>query len=114
MRDSRGRYMGDRDRDRRYDRDYHDYDDKWSDDRYGTYPMNIRINRYFDKIRDGMDTYDYDHERYRKGDNPDRLVEGMEMIMGAICNFVEELSDYAETSQEKEVIRKHLNKMKNI
>ncbi len=45
---------------------------------------------------------------------PDRLVEGMEMIMGAICNFVEELSDYAETSQEKEVIRKHLNKMKNI
>lgn len=114
MRDSRGRYMGDRDRDRRYDRDYHDYDDKWSDDRYGTYPMNTRINRYFDKIRDSMDTYDYDHERYRKGDNPDRLVEGMEMIMDAICNFVEELSDYAETSQEKEVIRKHLNKMKNI
>ena len=50
----------------------------------------------------------------KNGDNPDRLVEGMEMIMGAICNFVEELSDYAETSQEKEVIRKHLNKMKNI
>ena len=114
MRDSRGRYTGDRERDRRYDRDYHDYDDKWNDDRYGTYPMNTRINRYFDKIRDGMDTYDYDHERYRKGDNPDRLVEGMEMIMGAICNFIEELSDYAETSQEKEVIRKHLNKMKNI
>lgn len=109
MRDSRGRYMSDRDY-------HHDYDDKWrdGDNRYGTYPMNIRINRYFDRIKDGMDTYDYDHERYRKGDNPDRLVEGMEMIMGAICNFVEELSDYAETSQEKEVIRKHLNKMKNI
>lgn len=109
MRDSRGRYMGDRDY-------HHDYDDQWrdGDNRYGTYPMNIRINRYFDRIKDGMNTYDYDHERYRKGDNPDRLVEGMEMIMGAICNFVEELSDYAETSQEKEVIRKHLNKMKNI
>lgn len=42
------------------------------------------------------------------------MMNPMEMIMGAICNFVEELSDYAETSQEKEVIRKHLNKMKNI
>lgn len=106
MRDSRGRYMN--------DRNYHDYDDKWSSDRYETYPMNIRINRYFDRIKDGMDSYDYDHERYRKGDSPDRLVDGMEMIMSAICGFVEELSDYAETSQEKEIIRKHLNKMKNI
>ena len=49
-----------------------------------------------------------------KSGSQERLVDGIDMIMSAICSFVEELSDYAETNQEKEIIRKHLNKMKNI
>ena len=36
------------------------------------------------------------------------------MIIEAIHKFIECLSDYAETPQEKEIIRKHIDKMKNI
>ena len=43
-----------------------------------------------------------------KGKNP------QEMAMSAVCMFVESLSEFAETLKEKEIIRKHLEKMKKI
>lgn len=36
------------------------------------------------------------------------------MAMGALVNFVEYMLDYAEGSQEKEVIRKYIDKMKKM
>lgn len=107
MRDSRGRYMKADDR----------YDDWNTSDRYnlGNYdPHSERIRKYMIRIKDGIDSYNYGKERYMNGGSQDRLVDGIDMVMGAICSFVEELSDYAETNQEKDVIRKHLNKIKNI
>ena len=31
-----------------------------------------------------------------------------------VVNFVESLMDYAETSQEKEIVRKYVSKIKNV
>ena len=37
-----------------------------------------------------------------------RVIEGLEKLMYAMCMFVESAMDFAETPQEKEVIRKHI------
>lgn len=101
-RDGRGRYM-------EYDRDF---DKDWErDDRYERFgPMG----RYFLRLEDEVDNYNMARNRYRKGGSQDRVVDGIDMVMEAIHKMVECLIDYAETSQEKEIIRKHIDKMKNI
>lgn len=105
-RDSRGRYN---------DSDRYNRRGDWDSDRYGMYyPGDERTERYIERIRDGMGRYNAGRSRYRDGDSSDRMVDGIEMTMSAICMFVESLMDYAETSQEKEVIRKHINKLKNM
>ena len=109
-RDSNGRYMNDRDRGSMNSRQ-----GEWeATGRYGNYPMMERTERYLNRMRDGIDSYSYGRERYRSGDSKDRLIDGIEMIMAAVCGLVEEVSDFAETSQEKEIIRKHLDKMKSF
>jgi len=42
------------------------------------------------------------------------MIDGIDMTMSAICMFIESLADFAETSREKEIIRKHVEKIKNI
>lgn len=42
------------------------------------------------------------------------MLDGVDMAMGALVNFVEYMMDNTETSQEKEVIRKHIEKLKKI
>lgn len=46
------------------------------------------------------------------GGSNERMVEGIEMTMGAIVNFIESLMDIAETSQEKEIVRKYVDRIK--
>lgn len=62
----------------------------------------------------GMSDYNAGRNRYRDGGSESRMIDGIEMTMGAVVNFVENLIDYAETSQEKEIIRKYVNKLKNV
>lgn len=105
-----------RDRDGRYrDRDW-DWDryDNRGRGNYGHYPLDDRTERYFDRMRDGMETYDAGRSRYRDGGSNERMVEGIEMTMAAIIKFVEYLVDNAETSQEKELVRKYVDKLKNV
>ena len=71
--------------------------------RYQYAPMRGRL----DRVYDGME--DYTYGRSHGGDN--RVYEGLEKMMYAICDFVESAMDFAETPQEKEIIRKHLQKM---
>ena len=52
--------------------------------------------------------------RYRDGGSNERMVEGIEMTMGAIVNFIESLMDIAETSQEKEIVRKYVDRIKKM
>lgn len=80
-----------------------------------------RYNRFdermmdrFDRIMEGMDMYQYGRERYRGGDNEERMVEGLEKLMYALCTFVESTMDFAETPQEKEIIRKHMQKLSKL
>jgi len=91
-RDSRGRYM----------------------DNYGHYPMDEKTERYLRRIREGMEDYNEGRNRYRDGDSDQRMVEGIEMTMGAIVNFVESLMDIAETSKEKEIVRRYVDKIKKV
>ena len=42
------------------------------------------------------------------------MIDGIEITMGAVLNFVESLMDYAETSSEKDIVRKYVNKLKDI
>jgi hypothetical protein len=67
-----------------------------------------------DRIMDGVDQYEYGKERYMHGGDDARVMEGLEKIMYAVCMFVESAMDFADTPQEKELIRKHIQKIKNI
>lgn len=94
MRDSRGRYM---------EGDY---------GRGGNF-INIdpRMWDRLERVMEGADEYQYGRDRYRGGDNEERMHDGLEKMMYAICTFVEYAMDFAETPQEKEIIRKHIQKL---
>lgn len=81
---------------------------------YGHYPMDERLERYFNRIREGMENYDAGRNRYREGGSHERMVDGIEMTMAAIVTFVESLVDFAETSEEKEIVRKYVDKLKKV
>lgn len=97
MRDSRGRYM---------------------EGEYGRGGNFINIDpRMWDRLErvmEGADMYQYGRDRYRGGDNEERMHDGLEKMMYAVCTFVEYAMDFAETPQEKEIIRKHIQKLAKI
>lgn len=123
QRDSRGRFMENGYNDTynmRNGRGYNDGDyivrGSYRDsNNYGHFPMlDERTERHLARMREGMENYQEGRSRYRNGDSQERMVEGIEMTMSAICMFIESLTDFAETPKEKEVIRKHLEKIRNI
>lgn len=73
-------------------------------------PMRGRLERVYE----GMEEYEYGRDRYQHGGGEERIYEGLEKMMYAICSFVESAMDFAETPQEKEIIRKHLQKMSKM
>lgn len=103
-RDSRGRYKGDHD-------EYHG----WHDDDYGRYyPLDEREERYLNRMREALYNYDEGRTRYRDGGSKEKMIDGVDMAMGALVNFVEFMLDNVETAQEKEVVRKHIEKLKKL
>lgn len=102
-RDSRGRYV---------DNDYDRYNTRNYNDKY--YPLDERDEKYFNRMREGIYNYNEGRRRYRDGDSKDRMIDGVDMAMGALVNFVEYMIDYSDTPQEKEVIRKHIEKLKKL
>jgi hypothetical protein len=81
---------------------------------HGGHRGDMRMADHLDRIMDAADAYSYGRERYRDGGGSERLEEGLEKVMYAVCTFVESIIDFAETPQEKEIVRKHLQKMKSI
>lgn len=76
---------------------------------------NSRMREHMDQMMYGMDQYEYGRERYQYGGGDDgRMTEGLEKLMYALCMFVESAMDFAETPQEKEIIRKHVQKISRI
>lgn len=99
------------------------YRDGYENPRMERYPMGEERYRHtpmehlFDKISrlcENMDEYVEGKERYRSGAHPGHMSEGLEKTMYAICTLIESLMDSAETSEEKEIIRKHIEKIKHI
>lgn len=75
------------------------------------------IDRFYDKIERMMECvedYFMGKNRYHDGAHPGHMVEGLEKTMYAVCTLVESLMDTAETPEEKEVVRKHIEKIKNL
>lgn len=73
-----------------------------------------RTKRYMGRMKDGIQNYTSGRNRYRDGGANDRMVEGIDMTMCAIIDFIEALMDIAETSQEKEIVRRNIEKIKRI
>lgn len=73
-----------------------------------------RMRDYMDRMVDGMDQYEYGKERYMHSGDDGRVMDGLEKLMYAMCMFVESAMDFAETPQEKELIRKHIQKISRI
>ena len=74
------------------------------------YPAPSRMREHLDRIADGTDMYEYGRGRYMHGGDEERMYE---KLMFGICMFVESAMDFAETPQEKEIIRKHIHKMQD-
>ena len=82
--------------------------------RGGRYRGDDRLNSHLDRIMDSADMYMYGRERYRDSGESERVTEGLEKLMYAICSFVEGVMDFAETKEEKEIVHKHVQKMKSM
>lgn len=78
------------------------------------YPGDERWHEHLNRVMDGADMYEYGRTRYRDGGDKERMHDGLEKLMYALCMFVESTMDFAETPEEKEIIRKHIQKIKNV
>lgn len=82
---------------------------------YGGYNgYDQRMRDHMDRIMDGAESYEYGRDRYMHGGDEARLQDGIEKLMYAICMFVESTMEFAETPQEKETIRRHLQKLAKL
>ena len=81
----------------------------------GTYGhFDERLYERLDRIAEAMDDYMHGRNRYHDNGSQDRMEEGLEKVMYGICTLVESIVDFAETPEEKEIVRKHIDKIKNI
>lgn len=80
----------------------------------GSYRGDERMSQHLDRIMEGADAYQYGRDRYRDSGSQERMKEGLEKLMYAVCVFVESMADFAETPEEKEIIRKHIQKIKSM
>lgn len=95
----------------RYNDRYNDYGRRYMDrTSYG----HGHFDDHLERLMDCIEQYEYGKTRYRSGGDENRMVEGLEKMMYAVCGFVETAMDFAETPEEKEIIRKHIQKIKTI
>lgn len=76
---------------------------------------NTRMREHMERMRDGMERYEYGRDRYQHGGGEEhRIYEGLEQLMQSVCMFVEAAMEFAETPHEKEIIRKHAQKIGRV
>ena len=111
-----------------YGGEYRDiYVDMYRDERkdgYGRAPMPMmrgrryrgsdRMQHHMDRIMDGAEMYEAGRDRYRHGGDEHRMHEGLDKLMYALCVFIESTMEFAESPEEKEIIRKHIHKIKGL
>lgn len=73
-----------------------------------------RMRDKIDRVIDGAETYDYGRERYQHGGSHEAMEEGLEKMMYAVCMLIETAMDAAQSPKEKEIIRKHIQKIHSL
>lgn len=73
-----------------------------------------RMKERIGRLIDGAERYEYGRDRYQHGGSHEAMEEGLEKMMYAICMLVETAMDAAQSPKEKEIIRKHINKIKEL
>lgn len=73
-----------------------------------------RMRDRIDRVIDGAETYEYGRERYQHGGSHEAMEEGLEKMMYAVCMLVETAMDAAQSPREKEIVRKHIQKLHSI
>ena len=71
-----------------------------------------RMRDHISRISDGAEMYEYGRDRYQHGGSTERMEEGLEKLMYALCMFVESTMEFAQSPKEKEIIRKHVQKLR--
>lgn len=80
----------------------------------GGYGHGNKFYEMLDRLEECVEEYEYGRSRYREGGNEERMHEGLEKLMYSICMFIESAMNFAETPEEKEIIRKHVKKLQSI
>lgn len=73
-----------------------------------------RMKDKIDRVIDGAEMYDYGRDRYQHGGSHEAMEEGLEKMMYAVCMLVETAMDAAQSPREKEIIRKHIQKIHSL
>ena len=71
-----------------------------------------RMRDHLDRISEGAEMYEYGRDRYQHGGSSERMQDGLEKLMYALCMFVESTMEFAQSPKEKEIIRKHVQKLR--
>lgn len=102
--------------DRMYGNYMDGYDNRGNGGGSGSYrhsPMEYLFEK-MNRICEHIEEYIEGKDRYHAGAHPAHMTEGLEKTMYAVCTLIESLMDSAETPEEKETVRKHIEKIKNI
>ena len=73
-----------------------------------------RMRDRVERVIEGAEVYDYGRDRYQHGGSHEAMEEGLEKMMYAVCMLVETAMDAAQSPKEKEIIRKHIQKIKAL
>lgn len=73
-----------------------------------------RMKDRIDRVIDGAEMYEYGRDRYQHGGSHEAMEEGLEKMMYAVCMLVETAMDAAQSPREKEIIRKHIQKIRSL
>lgn len=73
-----------------------------------------RMRDRIDRMIDGAEMYEYGRDRYQHGGSREAMEEGLEKMMYAVCMLIETAMDAAQSPKEKEIIRKHIQKIRSI
>ncbi len=71
-----------------------------------------RMRDHISRISEGAEMYEYGRERYQHGGSTERMEDGLEKLMYALCMFIESTMEFANSPKEKEIIRKHVQKLR--
>jgi len=90
---------------------YRGYDEKeWRRSRGIEKPFEYMM----EDIEDGVVTYHEGRGRMRYGAADDKTLDGLDKMMHGISALVDATMGMAQTEQEKEIVRKHLQKLKSM